>query len=194
MSDIKDRQLQLLLALDEARDSIDDSGDPLAMFRQIVRLLKQHFNADGCAILLVDTKTRETEAVSSIGIPNDMVEELAREALEFSKPKPLAASAWKYSLGVRIVLDREKTVPGAIILARDGTDFTTDAIELLEIAESQIDSAVMQARTIWRLAERNRELEAIYQIDRLRDDSADEDTLFVAFSSLMIKQFQAELC
>jgi adenylate cyclase len=194
MSDIKDRQLQLLLALDEARDSIDDSGDPMAMFRQIVRLLKQHFNADGCAILLVDTKTRETEALSSMGIPNDMVEELAREALDFSKPKPLTASAWKFSLGVRIVLDREKTIPGAIVLVRDSSEFSPDAIELLEIAESQIDSAVIQARTIWRLAERNRELEAIYQIDRLRDDSADEDTLYVAFSSLLLKQFQAEMC
>jgi adenylate cyclase len=65
---------------------------------------------------------------------------------------------------------------------------------LLETAESQIDSAVMQARTIWRLAERNNELEAIYQIDRLRDDSADEDTLYVAFTSLMMKQFRADLC
>ncbi|MDQ7025384.1 MAG: adenylate/guanylate cyclase domain-containing protein [Anaerolineae bacterium] len=194
MSDIKNRQLQLLLALDEARDSIDDSGNPMAMFRQIVRILKQHFNADGCAILLVDTKTRETEAISSIGIPQDMAEELAREALDYTKPKPLAASAWQYSLGLRILIDREKTVPGSIILVRDKEAFAIDAIELLEIAESQIDSAVIQARTIWRLAERNRELEAIYQIDRLRDDSADEDTLYVAFTSLMVKQFRADVC
>lgn len=194
MSDIKNRQLQLLLALDEARDSIDDSGDPMAMFRQIVRLLKQHFNADGCAILLVDTKTRETEAISSIGIPQDMAEDLAREALDYTKPKPLAASAWKHSLGLRILIDREKTVPGSIILVQDKEAFAHEAVELLELAESQIDSAVMQARTIWRLAERNRELEAIYQIDRLRDDSADEDTLYVAFTSLMVKQFRADLC
>ena len=194
MSDIKDRQLQLLLALDEARDSIDDSGDPLAMFRQIVRILKQHFNADGCAILLIDTKTKETEAISSIGIPQDMVTELAREALEFTKPKPLQSNAWQHSLGLRIHLEREKSVPGAIILVRDKEAFPAYAVELLEVAESQIDSAVMQARTIWRLAERNNELEAIYQIDRLRDDSADEDTLYVAFTSLMMKQFQAEIC
>ena len=43
--------------MDRYFDKLDDRW-------RAVRLLKQHFNADGCAILLVDTKTRETEILT----------------------------------------------------------------------------------------------------------------------------------
>jgi len=192
--DLKDRQIQLLIDIDKARDTLDDSGNPMTMFQQITRQLKQHFKSDACAILLLNVQTNDTEAVTALGMPQDMALDLCHEATKFKKPQALSKSAWKYTLGLRIVIDREERVPGAIILARDLQPYTNEDLQLLELAESQIDSAIIQARTVWRLAERNRELEAIYQIDRLRDDSLDEDTLFANFTSLLAKHFKADLC
>lgn len=191
---LKELQLNLLIAMDAARDGIDEESDPMMMFRHIVRLLKVYFEADACSVLLVDVKTGETELIAAVGMPQDMGMVLARDAMDFDVPQALAESAWKHSLGLRIYIDREKTVAGGIVLARDSHPFEDDAINLLKLAESQVDSAVVQARTMWRLAERNRELEAIYQIDRLRDDATDEDTLFTSFGKLLIQQFEASLC
>ncbi|MGB7340776.1 MAG: adenylate/guanylate cyclase domain-containing protein [Phototrophicaceae bacterium] len=187
-------QLDLLIAMDAARDRVDEDSDPMMMFRHIVRLLKVYFEADASSVMLVDVKTGETELLAAVGMPQDMGLVLTADAMAFETPQPLPSSAWKYTLGLRIYIDREKTVAGGIVLARDNAAFEQDAIDLLKIAESQIDSAVVQARTMWRLAERNRELEAIYQIDRLRDDAADEDTLFTSFAKLLMGQFEGTFC
>lgn len=191
---LKQLQLDLLIAMDAARDGIDEDSDPMMMFRHIVRLLKVYFEADASAVLLVDVKTGETELVAAVGMPQDMGITLATDAMIFITPQELPKNAWKYTLGLRIYIDREKTVAGGIALARNSQAFEQDAIDLLKLAESQIDSAVVQARTMWRLAERNRELEAIYQIDRLRDDATDEDTLMLSFAKLLIKQFTGTFC
>lgn len=191
---LKDKQLDLLIAMDAARDGVDEDSDPMTMFRHITRLLKTHFAAEASAVLLVDVKTGETELITTTGMPQDMGMDLAHEAMNFVDPQIITSSAWNHTIGLRIYIDRERTVAGGIVLARDDAPFEEDALALLKLAESQIDSAVVQARTMWRLAERNRELEAIYQIDRLRDDATDEDTLFISFSKLLIKHFAADYC
>jgi class 3 adenylate cyclase len=58
---------------------------------------------------------------------------------------------------------------GALLLARSQVPFSPDDLVLLEVAESQIDSAVMQAYAYYELQQRNLELETIYRIDRIRD-------------------------
>lgn len=191
---LKQKQLDLLIAMDAARDSVDEGSDPMMMFRHIVRILKVYFEAEAACVLLVDVKTGETELIAAIGMPQDMAIDLAREAMTFENPQALSSSAWQHTLGLRIFIDREKTVAGGIVLARNEAPFSDDLLELAKLAESQIDSAVVQARTMWRLAERNRELEAIYQIDRLRDDATDEDTLFLSFSKLLAKHFESNFC
>jgi len=191
---LKERQLQLLIDLDEARDSVDDESDPMWMFRRIVRVLKEHFEADACAILLIDVQSNEAGAVIAAGMPQDMALSLTREAVKFKQPQSLTSSAWEHTLGLRIFLDREQKTPGSIVLARNELAFQETEIALLKLAEGQIDSAVLQARTMWRLAERNRELEAIYQIDRLRDDAIDEQNLLDSFANLLQRHFQAHFC
>lgn len=189
---VKEKQLDLLVAMDAARDSVDESSDPMMMFRHIVRVLKVYFEADAASVLLVDVKTGETELIAAVGMPQQMGVELAREAMKYDNPQSLNNTAWKHTLGLRIYIDREKIVAGGIVLARDASEFSQEMITLIKLAESQIDSAVVQARTMWRLAERHRELEAIYQIDRLRDDAPDEDSLFQSFGKLLSKHFEAE--
>lgn len=197
MSDMntrKERQLQLLIALDEARDALRDSHNPLGMFQAIVELLTHRFNADACAILVTEDTTEDMELTICVGVEEAVALPLCKIALEYAAPHPLPETPWQYSLGLSVILDNEQHVIGSILLARKETAFAEEDIQLLILAESQIDSAIVQARSIWRLAERNRELEAIYQIDRLRDEARDEAGLLNNFTGLLVEHFRAELC
>ncbi len=191
---LKDRQLELLNSIDRIRDTVDQGRSPQSMFSAIASLLKRFFFADVSAILLVEDDTREKEAMAAISLPEDMAEPLCREAMHYDRPFPLKSSAWNHSLAVQIQIDNTGIIVGGFFVARDGTPFDDDDKELLTVAEAQIDSAVMQARTMWKLAERNRELEAIFQIDHLRDSSPDERSLLNSFSAVILKHFEAEFC
>ena len=81
---------------------------------------------------------------------------------------------------------------GGLVLARHDQPFSDEERALLEIAEKQIDSAIIQARMNWKIIQRNRELNAIYQIDRLRDHIGDENRLITAFTDVLIEQFAAD--
>lgn len=190
----KDRQLKLVLALDDARDALQDEDDPKEMFKAIVDLLKHNFEADAAAIMLVAETSDDIENLSVNGVPDDVAVELCREVMRFEKPGPLKTSLWTHTLGQQIVLDKEKYPFGAVFIARKSRPFDEDDLALFELAESQLDSAVIQARTIWKLAHRNRELEAIYQIDRLRDDTTTEADLISGFTHILIDYFKADLC
>lgn len=190
--DRKERELQLLLAMDSVRDTLDDDTDPQRMFDSIAALLKERLETDAAAIMLVAETSEDVECVAALGLPNDMATDLCREAFQMETPGTIKTSSWAHTVGVRIILD---TYPlGGIFLARKSRAFDDDDIALLNLAESQIDSAVMQARMVWKLAQRNRELEAIYQIDRLRDDVPDETTLINSFTTVLQENFKAELC
>ncbi|GIL13555.1 MAG: hypothetical protein BroJett038_22750 [Chloroflexota bacterium] len=186
------RVLQLVLALDQARDTLHDDGDPQAMFEKIAGLLKQDFEAEGCAIVLVAETSDDIECMASAGLPDSVCTQLSRQAMELSTPAPLADARWAYTLGVQIILDEFPL--GGIVLVRDSRPFSPEEIARLSLAESQIDSAVIQARTVWKLNQRNRELEAIFEIDRLRDRTANEGELISGFTTILLHQYHAELC
>lgn len=187
----KDRQLDLLKNIDRIRDMVDQGRSPQNMFSALASLLKRYFSADAAAILLVNDDTEEVEALSGISVPDDMALTLCREAMHYDRPFPLRSSVWAHSLAVRIEIDNTGVVVGGFFVARDGVPFDGRDEELLALAESQVDSAVMQARIMWKLAERNRELEAIFQIDHLRDSSPDESSLLNSLCSLLLKHFDA---
>lgn len=189
-----DQQLKLLMALDQTRDALREESDPASMFQAIVHLLREQFEADACALMLLNEAGKIVELVVSSGIPENLAEELCWKAVDLVSPGAIEStgSEWGNTLGLRIML--ESTAMGSIILLRREIPFTPDEHELLNIAESQIDSAVVQARLIWRLAQRNRELEAIYRIDRLRDSNPTESELISDFTTLMVEAYNAELC
>jgi len=190
----KDRQLELLMNLDRIRDTVDIGRTPHSMFSAIASLLKRFFSADASAIVLIHDETDDVEALSAISVPDDMALTLCKEAMRYDRPFALQSSVWAHSLAVRIAVDSIGIVVGGFFVARDGIPFSQDDAELLTVAESQIDSAVMQARTMWKLAERNRELEAIFQIDHIRDSSPDEQGLLNSFCAVILKHFDATFC
>lgn len=190
----KTRQLALLMALDKVRDSLDVENNPHGMFRQIAQILTEHFLADAAGVMLLADDGREIESIASEGAPLDMTEAVCRAVMALSVPALIETPHWPHVLGVRIVQDETDTVLGGVFVARGGTAFTDAEIDLLRVAECQIDSAVMQARRIWALASRNVELEAIYQIDRARDDNPQESELIGRFTTLLVEYFEADIC
>lgn len=183
--------LQLTLALDAIRDSIDEDDDPQRMFDEIVRLLKAQFHADACAIVLLQETSDDIEALATSGLEQGEAIDLCREAMRRTTPELIENPYWEHALGNGIVL---KGLPlGGLVLTRRDSPFTDHERDLLAIAEKQIDSAIIQGRTNWKLIQRNRELSAIYQIDRLRDQIKDADSLLDAFTNVLMEQFGALL-
>ncbi len=189
---LKKRALDLLLRLDQLRDKLHEDGNPQEMFDAIASHLKTTFNCESCAILLVEETTNNTELLATAGIPETIAIALCQQALEFSAAHLIAGAPWANTLGVPIILDSFPL--GAFLLGRDNALFDSEEFELIALVESQLDSAVMQARMTWKLVQRNRELEAIYDIDRLRDRTTSEVDLINGFTGLVIPYFKADFC
>jgi adenylate cyclase len=189
---LKKRALDLLLRLDQLRDKLHEDGNPQEMFDAIASHLKTTFNCESCAILLVEETTNNTELLATAGIPETIAIALCQQALEFSAAHLIAGAPWANTLGVPIILDSFPL--GAFLLGRDNALFDSEEFELIALVESQLDSAVMQARMTWKLVQRNHELEAIYDIDRLRDRTTSEVDLINGFTGLVIPYFKADFC
>jgi GAF domain-containing protein len=186
---LKERELQLLLAVDAIRDADDE--DPQRMFDAINDLLASTFQADGCAIALLAETNDDIEWLAFKGMSEDAAITLCRAALTRESPAPLNVEGWPFTLGNQLTLKRLPL--GGLVLTRQEQPFTQDEISLLMIGEKQIDSAIVQAHTYWKLAQRTRELEAIYLIDRLRDEIESESALLHALTSVLIEQFDADI-
>jgi adenylate cyclase len=190
----KQRQLDLLLALDKARDALDAEYNPNTMFDSIIILLKTHFKADACAIMILTESGGNVDNIVYAGTDQDNATRLCYQAIALPAPAELQTSEWENVIGMGIIRD-ENTIPlGGIFIANDERRFTEDDNEMLALAESQIDSAIVQARRIWQLANSRRELEAIFKIDRMRDENPTENELIGGFSNILTEYFRAELC
>jgi hypothetical protein len=187
----KERTLQLLLALDKARDLLDEDEDPQHLFQTIVEVLKEQFRSDACAIIVLAETSDDVDFVANIGFSADEYETLCREALNRTGTGKVSTSKWAHTLGIQVIL-QDFPLAG-LVLARQSEPFSVEEMGLLSIGASQIDSAVIQARLIAKLTQRNRELEAIYQIDRLRDETPTETTLIGGLAGIAFQRFNAEL-
>lgn len=188
------RELLLIHALDRVRDSLAETEEPRIMFEKIVHLLREQFSADACAILLVAETSGEIELLAVSGIADTAAQNFCQQVLELPPPTTVMDAEWGHIWGLRITLDQEPFPLGSMIIARNTQPF--DAVEqaLLAAVESQLDSAVIQARMVWKMAERNRELEIIYKLDRLRDEHSDEEALLNGFTDVLQTHYRASLC
>src|SRR5262245_52068171 len=153
----KERELQLVLELDRVRDSFEDEDDPQLMFNGIVSLLKAQFEADACAIILLAETSDDIECIAAVGVSENTATELCQQAMNLEAPSPLDTSRWPHTLGIPVILGDYPL--GGLVLARTKHQFDNNEKALLTTAESQIDSAIIQARMVWKLLQRNRELE-----------------------------------
>lgn len=180
---LKQKELDLILALDRIRDTVPE---PAAMLAALVEALADHLGVDLCLICLKDRETKALQLKALCDrsrrwgeLPPEFLPELEQQTL--ATPEVLlwegahipAALRFQMPLErlsvavVQIFLNAERL--GAILVARTGAQFTAADVELLEMAESQVDSAVIQGYEYYTLQQRNKELETIYKIDHIRD-------------------------
>jgi len=176
--------LDLVMAMDHVRDTLPD---PQAMLAAAANRLADRFGADLCLLCLLDRETGELELKAVIDrgehlgqLEPSLVRELAERVAGcdgvclWQAGRPLPVSGEPGLLGdlhvaaIPIIMGTEERL-GALLLARSGTPFGPREAELLEIAESQIDSAVIQGYAYYDLQQRNKELETVYCVDRIRD-------------------------
>ncbi len=202
------KKLHLILTIDEFRDS---SPNPAAMMSAIVNLLSDEFKADLCLMVLIDRVTGELELkavnehdklLQKLGI--EKVRQLAARASEsdtiqvwkgdkvFSEldienpPKDMEIAA------VPIILGPQERL-GALLIFRAGKPFKRAETDIINAAESQIDSAIIQGYAYYDLQQRNKELETIYRVDRIRDQSLLFDEMLNAVLHELRDAIQAEM-
>jgi adenylate cyclase len=180
----KERELSLIMALDQIRDT---ATDPNAMLAALMNALADRFNSDLCILSVAARESGELEVktISHRGsrlrhFGADEVRRLAEHAYSAKTvvrwepediQRQLSISNLPSDLHVAAipVMMGPLTRLGAVVLARLGAAFTQDDLSLMRVAETQLDSAVIQGYAYYELQQRNKELEVIYRIDRIRD-------------------------
>lgn len=178
------RKLELVLALDRVRDELPE---PSAMLNGIATVLADSLQAELCLIGLLHRETGQLElkAIVDRGRRAGQFEPLLNRELagriagaegvvmwrgeEVLPPAALAQFPEGLYIAASPIIFRANERLGIVLLARTGVPFGEDDKELLKIAESQIDSAVIQGYTWHELRQRNKELETVYKVDRIRD-------------------------
>src|SRR5574341_1082953 len=201
-------ELDLILALDEIRDN---APDPAAMLASITNLLAERFHADLCLLAVINRHTGDLElkAITDRGdhfrtLGNGVLQALTECAL-----RPYAVTLWEsasdlpcedkptlpadISFAVAPIVMGAKVRLGGVLLARQGEPFTQADVDLLKIAETQLDSAVIQGHAYYELQQRNKELEVIFRIDRIRDKHMPFDEVLSAVLYQLREVLEAEM-
>lgn len=206
---LKQKELDIVLAIDGIRDS---ASGPMAMLSGIMNVVAERFRADLCLLYLIDpeTKALELKIVNEhnkgwLQLHTALLEDAAQKALTLEglaiwsaqdvlPPEVLAEIPATLQLVlIPICLECQNLPLGLLLLTRATAPFSDDDVALLEVAESQIDSAVIQAYTYHELEQRNKELETIYQFDRIRDQHLPFDEMLDVVLQELCKVIQAEM-
>ncbi len=190
--ELQHKKLALIEAIDHIRDTV---SDPSKMLSSIVNTLTDHFQADLCLLILLDQDTGHPEMKTvndrshkfgQIGqiITRDLAEQAVNldqpviwEAQDILEPSRINQPLAGLQLAAVPIIMNENKRLGALIIARAYPHFSENDLELLGTAESQIDSAVIQGYAHNELQQRIRELETIYRIDHIRDQSDTVDDM-----------------
>lgn len=204
---LKQRQLDLIMAIDRVRDTMPE---PSAMMTALVNVLTEQLQTDLCCICLREKETGEL-ALKAIHdrhkqfgqIRADIFQKI--EAKIAASPEVLVLKKDQVPLQLRELPDIGEQVTtavisiamknkplGMLVFARIGKSFEADDITLIKTAESQIDSAVIQAYEYYTLQQRNKELEVIYRVDNIRDQHLAFDTMLNTVLAELQCAIQAE--
>jgi GAF domain-containing protein len=165
----KKAELQILYEMDQIRDSFPE---PRSMFNKMTDLLTKKFNARFCCLYIMDDESGDLELWGSHAIGSELSTVSQRikserlytwleekfENLTRTKeqaiimiikhhvpPIDLKLTEPLHIMGIQIILDNKKM--GALLLGRD-KQFTQIEIETMKAAESQLDSSIVQARSV----------------------------------------------
>ena len=202
---LQQKKLDLISAIDHIRDT---ASEPSTMLTNIVNVVADFLHVDLCLLSLIDRETGEPEMktisdrshqLGQLGLA--LTPELIKRAVKLDRvtlwqgdeilPPQYHGQNIKL-VGVPIIMgDNERL--GALLLVRSYPAFSPDELELLKTAESQIDSAVIQGYTYHELQQHIKELQTIYRIDHIRDQSASFDEMLNAVLEEVCTVIQAEM-
>jgi len=205
--ELKQKELELIMAIDHIRDT---ASDPSVMLTGIANILTDQLQADLCLLCLLDRETGEMElkAINDRGeqfarLGTTILQELAERAITADdialwggRKLQIESDTTQLPDGLQlaavpIIMGTEERL-GALLLARSHTPFGPNDVELIRTAESQIDSAVIQGYAYYDLQQRNKELETIYRVDRIRDQQLPFDDMLNAVLQELRGIVQAE--
>jgi adenylate cyclase len=206
--EMKQKELDLILAIDYIRDTVPE---PSAMLTSIANTLADQFQAELCLLCLLSREENELE-LKAINDRREkfghlepfITRKLAQQVVEADDvviwegndvlPKSaLAQLPDNLQLAAIPIIMGEKERLGAVLLARSQIPFDPSEVELLKIAESQIDSAVIQGYAYYDLQQRNKELETVYRVDRIRDQHLPFDEMLNAVLQELRAAIQTEM-
>jgi len=206
--DLRQKELDLTMKIDRIRDTVPE---PTAMLTAIANVLVDQLHANLCLLCLLERETGELElkAFTNRGARSGPLEqvitrELAERAVyadeiliwegrDVLPESDLAQLPDDLQLvAVPIIMGTDERL-GALLLARSQPPFGPGDVALLETAECQIDSAVIQGYAYYDLQQRNKELETIYRVDRIRDQHLPFDDMLNAVLQELRAVIQAEM-
>lgn len=201
------KALDVVLAIDRVRDV---SPGPAALFSGLAHVLCDQFHVDVCLLYVMDREThafdlrvvqerdqswRDTaEALSETRIRDAMHEDEISlwEAADVLPPDMASKFPATFRMAAIPVFMGEKPL-GLILMARNAPVFDEQEVQLMRIAESQVDSAIVQAYTYHDLTQRNKELETIYHFDRIRDRYLPFDEMLDVVLQELCRVVEAEM-
>ncbi len=198
------RALNLVREIDRIRDQFPE---PVAMLTAVVTLLSRELQTELCMLML---RNRETTAVELRALhkrnqlSDQLIEQISRQLAE-QVVQLDGVAVWPgqdlfpdqaalhdlWMTAVPIIMGETERL-GGVLLAR-ARPFTDDEITLLNIAEDHIDSAIIQGYNYYDMQQRLRELEAIYQIDHIRDQDLSFDEMLNAVLQQLGRIIAAEM-
>ena len=195
------RALALILAIDNVRDTAEDERE---MAAAIVATLADAVEAEVCLLCLADDDTGELEVRAVVdhtgafgdALATDRLRELAQQAAAADAARfvrtdlVLAGRPHAYCIAGPLRVGAESL--GALILLNADRPFDDDEVTLVKDAVSQIDSAMQHNRTLRELRRRQRELETIYRIDRIRDRSPEFQELLDSVLAAVVEALESE--
>jgi adenylate cyclase len=198
---VEGRALDLILAIDRIRDTAVDERE---MAAEIVRTLAEAVQAELSVLCLTDDDTGEldlrtlTDGLGALAGVEAVqpLRELAQEAANaptarfVSTDVTLGGRQHCYCIAGPLRVGEDSL--GSLLLLNADRPFDAGEIELAQAAMSQIDSALQHTRTLRELRRRQRELEAIYRIDRIRDDNPEFQALLDAVLAEVVAALEAE--
>ena len=200
-SSAADRALNLILAIDKLRDAVADERE---LASAIVTTVADAVEAELCLLCLRDDDTHELQlkaVIDRVGVYGDgggeqALRELAVQAAELPQADFLQTDLTLKQRRVSYCLAGPLRVGGeslgALLLLNVERPFDGEERKLVGHAFSQIDSAMQHLRTLRELRRRQRELETIFRIDRIRDQTPDFQALLDAVLGEVVSAMEAE--
>ncbi|MBN1936889.1 MAG: GAF domain-containing protein [Anaerolineae bacterium] len=195
------KQLEAIYRIDRLRDQTNDVQEILS---GISSTITTSLGVDLCLVSLISDETSRSE-LKTVQDRFHVFGDLDRNALEraiawastrkgverLAQNSPFARWNLNYAMGAPLIVGR--ALLGSLVLARARQPFCIQEQELLQAIISQSDSAIIQARMARQLEQRNKELETLYRVDKIRDQGSDFGEMLNSVLGELCSAIEAEM-